>query len=270
MSKTKVITLSIHKGGTGKSTICVNLSYALSKMGYRVLLIDTDDQKNLSRTMGFEENNSFYGNKNFYSCMVNALMDAGGSKDLKDYIMPTGYENIDIVISHEHMNRLEKNMPETKEYYWVVRNVLNGVIDMGIYDFIVIDTDKTQGKMNSSILCASDYIMIPLIPSQYGVEGVGGSIRQINELQTVNPNMEILGVVLNIVDRREKVASETDIAVRKALGDDHVFDTWVLKDVNIDNSQAERLPVAVAYPKTKVVESYSSLAREVIKRVQER
>lgn len=270
MANTIVITLGIHKGGAGKSSICANLSYALSKAGKKVLMIDTDDQMNLSHSFGFSEDMSDVSKKNFYKVMGNYLMEMSGSNDMGDYILQTEYDGLDIVPGHKNISRIPILMSTSSNSYEAMTRIISPLIKSGVYDYILIDTDKAQGELSVSILAASDYVIIPVIPSEYGIEGIGGFLRHFDSVKKFKPALDVMGIVLNVVDSRESAADEVESAITEILGNKILFKTRIVKDRSVDKSQARHQPVAVAFPSTRVVKSYDDLAKEVLERGKDR
>ena len=102
MSATKTICFANNKGGSGKSTTCANVGYSLSTLGKRVLLIDADMQMNLTLQF-FDDEQSLEmakGNKNLYIGVTE-------QKDLSDFVVPTEYENLDLIPSSTLMSGIE-------------------------------------------------------------------------------------------------------------------------------------------------------------------
>ena len=102
MGKTKTICFANNKGGSGKSTTCSNVGYALSAMGKKVLLVDGDMQMNLTLSFFAEEEALAFaaGEKNLYQAVR-------AQKDLKAFVVPTAYENLDLIPSSTLMSSME-------------------------------------------------------------------------------------------------------------------------------------------------------------------
>ena len=249
---TKVISVSIHKGGSGKSSICGNLGYALAELGYKILLIDTDSQKNLTRSYGITEPNE----KNFYR----AFME---KDDIRNHILETEYDNIDIVIGDVGLASIEKKMHSMDYRELRMSEIIAGVVDEGIYDFILIDTSPSLGMLNTSILNATDEILIPVEPTAFGIEGLGVFMEHYKAIKEYNKHLNILGIVLNKIDRRKNLSSDAYQVIEAVFGD-KILKTQIRVDSNIENAQWVNAPLAAEYKGSRAIEDFRSLAKEVI------
>lgn len=258
MRNTVVISVSVHKGGAGKSSVSSNLAYALSQMGYKILGIDTDGQKNFSRVFGKMEAEE----KNFYTAFMR-------KDDISDHILDTDYENIDIVVGDVALASIEKRMHSMDYRELRMSEILTNVIDEGTYDFIMIDTGPSLGMLNTSILNASDEVLIPVEPSAFGIEGLGVFMEHFKAIKEYNRRLNILGIVLNKVDLRENLSTDARTVIEAVFGN-KILKTQILVDSNIKNAQWRNIPVAVKYRNSRAVKNFDSLAEEVIEIVQNR
>lgn len=255
--KTNVISVSLHKGGSGKSSVAANLGYALSEKGQRVLLIDTDSQRNLSHTYGLGTNTE----KNFYKAFMNR-------DDIRKHIVNTTYENIDFVVSAYELAGIEAEMGNIQLREFVVRDLLKEVIKEGVYDYIIIDTNPSLGSLNNSILYGSDYILIPIEPTAYGVDGIEVFINHYNKLKRFHEDLDILGIVLNKIDGRRTKRNEIIQVIEGVFGD-HILNTQIKTDSNIENSQWQHMPVTPylrenGMSSSEIITIFANLADEVI------
>ena len=167
MSMTKVICFANNKGGSGKSTTCSNVGYAMSAMGKRVLLIDGDMQMNLTLSFFDEETALEYAKngKNLYTAMRE-------QKDLYDFIVPTEYENLDMIPSSTLMSSIEFELFTKWQREFILRQGLTKIMALNKYDYILIDSPPTLGCWVMNIMCASDFILIPVEASPWGLFGL--------------------------------------------------------------------------------------------------
>lgn len=133
--ETKIISFVNNKGGSAKSTTCANVGYALTLMEKRVLIIDGDMQLNLSLSFFTEDEvlEISNGEKNLYHAIKN-------QKDLKDYIIHTPYENLDIIISSTLLYSIEYELFPKWQRETVLKRCLKGILESGYYDYILLDT----------------------------------------------------------------------------------------------------------------------------------
>ena len=156
MSLTKTICFANNKGGSGKSTTCANVGYAMSILGKKVLLIDGDMQMNLTLSFFDDEKSLEFAksDKNLYSAIID-------QKDLDEYVIHTGYDNLDIIPSSTLMSSIEFQLFTKWQREYILKRGLQKVKESGNYDYILIDAPPTLGCWVMNIMCASDYLIIP-------------------------------------------------------------------------------------------------------------
>ena len=258
MKKTIVLTITVNKGGSGKTTLSSNLCYVLAQKGYRVLGIDTDGQKNFSRTFGMYDVNE----KNFYEAFIK-------KEDIRNHILKTEYENIDIVIGDVALSLIEKNMYSMDFRELRMSEILEGVKKEGIYDFIIIDTSPSIGMLNTSILHATDEVLIPVEATAFGVDGLGIFMEHYKSVKTYNKNLNMLGIVLNKIDLRENLTEDVREII-EGVFDNKLLKTEILVDANIKNSQWASSTVTSSFKNSRAAVCFESLAEEVIQIVKNR
>ena len=162
MKNTVTICFANNKGGSGKSTTCCNVGYELSKLGYKVLLIDGDMQMNLSLSIFSEDDvlQAAQNGNNIYSAVTN-------QNDIANYITPTNYDNLDMVLSSSLMSNIEFDLFSKWQRELILKKCLENVKKSGQYDFILMDAPPTLGGWVMNMLCASDYIIIPVEASPW-------------------------------------------------------------------------------------------------------
>ena len=261
MKKPTIISVSIHKGGSGKSSVCSNLTYALAQKGYKVLAIDTDSQMNLSHSYDLYSNE-----KNFYKSFVN-------KEPITNHIIKTKYKNIDFVVGDVALATIEKIMPSMYmgEYRAteILKPVTEEISSEFKYDFVLIDQNPSLGMLNTSLLHATDEILIPIEPSAFGIEGLDVFLEHYRSIKEYHKNLKILGIVFNKVDKRENLSQDTLFVVKNVFGD-HLLNTQILVDSNIKNAQWANMPLAVFDKNSRAVKNFNNLAKEVIKIVSSR
>ena len=198
MGKTKVICFANNKGGSGKSTTCANVGCGLAGLGKKVLLIDGDMQLNLSLSYFPEEKVLEFarGEKNLYY----AVKD---QKDLKDYIIPTPYENIDLIPSSTLMSSVEYELFTKWQREFILRKGLRETVDSGKYDYILIDSPPTLGGWVMNVLCASDALIVPVEATPWGLFGLGNMFEFLEVVRPIAPELRMTGLVVTKVDARK-------------------------------------------------------------------
>ncbi|HAG69023.1 MAG TPA: ParA family protein [Lachnospiraceae bacterium] len=255
--KTEAICFTNNKGGSGKSTTCANLGYELSRAGKKVLFIDGDMQLNLSLSF-FDEDRVLT-----LAGSGRTLYDAVKQKrDLTDMIIPTGYEGIDIVPSTTLMSQVDYDLFTMMQREYILRKCLKNVKDSGVYDYILIDAPPTLGIWVINILCASDYVILPIEASPWGFFGLANMFDFLNNLKDVT-DVSIMGVLITKVDERKSYYKQTKDILGN-YGSIHVFDTFIHVDSAIEWAQDSSVPVAVYKKNTRSAVEYRSLAEELI------
>lgn len=275
MKKPTVISVAIHKGGSSKSTTASNLGYALGKLGFKVLLIDTDSQKNLSQTYGFGKPDAAYDYKNFCTALTKMWDLNVEDGDLRKYILNTDYPNIDIIIGSLSLSIESEAMITKDRKEDIIKMMLEGIRGDKYYDFVIFDTDSTLGVLNTSVINASDEVLIPLTATSYGASGLATFIAHFNKkVKQFNSDVNILGVMLGDIDKRESLSIEIPEAIdgflQEVFPGIKMLKTQIPKDANIDKSQGMQVPLEEAFPKSRAIEYYDKLAKEVIKIVKNR
>lgn len=256
--KTKTICFANNKGGSGKSTTCCNIGYELSKMGYKVLLIDGDMQMNLSLSVFGEDQvlASAQSGNNIYTAVTQQT-------DITDYITPTRYEGLDMVLSSSLMSNIEFDLFSKWQRELILKNCLANVKSSGDYDFILMDAPPTLGGWVMNMLCASDYLVIPVEASPWGLFGLANMFEFFATVQQINPDLSLLGVAITKVDTRKNYFKQTVEALQNTDGV-HLFQNYIRTDSSIEWAQDASLPVAVYKPSTRSAKEYKALTEEVV------
>lgn len=256
--KTTTICFANNKGGSGKSTTTCNVGYELSKMGYRVLLIDGDMQMNLSLSLFSEDEvlESAQSGNNIYTAVTQ-------QKDVADYITPTKYENLDMVLSSSLMSNIEFELFSKWQRELILKNCLKNVKNSGKYDFILMDAPPTLGGWVMNMLCSADYLIIPVEASPWGLFGLANMFEFFSTVKQINPDLSLLGVAVTKVDSRKNYFKQTIETLQNTDGV-HLFENYIRTDSSIEWAQDASLPVAVYKPSARSAKEYKALTEEVV------
>lgn len=257
--KTQVICFANNKGGSGKSTTCANVGYALTQLGKKVLLIDGDMQLNLSLSFFSEEDVLKFAQseENLYYAIKN-------QKELKNYIISTPYENLDMIPSSTLMSSIEYELFTKWQREFILKKGITSIKESEEYDYILIDTPPTLGGWVMNILCASDGIVIPVEASPWGLFGLGNMFEFLEEVKQVATDLKVLGIAVTKVDTRKSYFKQT-IDSLKNLEEVPVFETYIRVDSNVEWSQDNNMPI-MAYKKgSRSTQEYMLLTEEILK-----
>ena len=255
--KTKIIAFTNNKGGSGKTTSCANIGYSLSQMGKKVLMIDGDMQMNLTLSFFKEEEVLEFamGDKNLYHAVKK-------QEDLTDYIIPTPYDNIDIIPSTTLMSNMEYELFSKWQRELILRNCLKNVRNSNTYDYILIDAPPTLGGWVMNILCASDYVIVPVEASPWGLFGVANMFEFLNDVFRINEQLSLLGIAITKVDGRKNYYKQTVDAMRQAENV-HLFEHIIRIDSEIEWAQDDSKPVGAYKKNSRSAKEYMELAKEI-------
>ena len=254
--KTKVIAVSNNKGGSGKTTVAGNLAYSLMQQGKKVLLIDADMQINLTRSYDLSKNSE----KSLYDALIK-------ENSLQHYIINTKYPNIDFIISDHMLSAIDMELFTKKLRETVFERILRPVKSENSYDYIIIDTCPFLGLLNYNILVASDYVLVAVELSAFGIEGLEPLTNYFEEARLINTNLQFLGIIETKVDLRESTNDVTREILRD-LFKDKVLNSYIPIDINIKKSQFAGEPLSVFTSGSRAAIAYEDLAKEVISLVE--
>jgi chromosome partitioning protein len=253
---TWVITVTNQKGGVGKTTSVINISAALvSRHGYRVLLIDMDPQGHLGLSLGVKPASTA-------DTIAAPLM---GLRRLSEVAHETSINGLRIVPSNEDLAAVEEQLSRQPGREAVLRGVLTGEISE--YDVVMIDTPPSLGVLTFNAIYAADYILVPVQPRLYSIEGLRRLYKILELMRTrLGRKIEILGHFLTMVDNRYRITHEVREDLRVRLGDG-LLRSEIPSSVRVEEGHFYRSPVVAYAPDTPVASAYAELASEIISRL---
>lgn len=257
---TKVICFANNKGGSGKSTTCANVGYALTQLGKKVLLIDGDMQLNLSLSFFSDDEVLEFaqGNDNLYYAIKN-------QRDLKDYIIHTPYENLDMIPSSTLMSSIEYELFTKWQREFILKRMLASVKESGAYDYILIDAPPTLGGWVMNILCASDHVIIPVEATPWGLFGIGNMFEFLDQVRQISPELSVMGIAITKVDTRKNYFKQTIDTLRE-LENVFVFDTFIRVDSSVEWSQDNNMPIMAYKRSSRSAQEYMALTGEIVEK----
>ena len=258
--KTQVICFTNNKGGSGKSTTCENVGYGLTQLGKKVLLIDGDMQLNLSLSFFSEDEVLAFaqGNNNLYYAIK-------GQKDLKNYIVHTPYENLDMIPSSTLMSSIEFELFTKWQREFILKKCLSSIKESGEYDYILIDAPPTLGGWVMNILCAADSVIIPVEATPWGLFGLGNMFEFLDEVKQIANDLKVLGIVVTKVDTRKNYFKQTFESLHD-LEDVDVFETFIRVDSSVEWSQDNNMPIMAYRKSCRSAQEYMALTEEIVNR----
>lgn len=248
----KVIAVFNQKGGVGKTTTNVNLSASMGKMGKKVLVLDLDPQGNTTSGYGVDKNEV---ENTIYEVMLDNI-------NIKDAIINTEFDNIDVVASATELSGAEIEMTSMENREFVLKNALESVREE--YDYIFIDCPPSLGMLTINSLTAVDSVLIPIQCEYYALEGVSQLMETIKLVKSrLNPNLDIQGVVLSMFDGRANLSIQVVEEVKRYFKGS-VYTTLIPRNVRLAEAPSHGMPVLYYDTKCRGTEAYMELAEEFI------
>lgn len=251
----KVIALVNQKGGVAKTTSAVNLSSCLSEMGHSVLAVDLDAQGNLGYNFGLDTENL---DKTIYDVLAK---DTPAS----DIVHKTNF-GVDVIPSNILLANAEIEISSKMSRETILKNAFKKA---GFeYDFVILDLPPNLSLITLNGLSLADYAIVPLDAGIFSLAGMNQliSVIQLIKENGLNPDLDILGVVLTKVDARTNLSKEIYDTLKEIFGD-KVFETQIHQNIKIAESQKEQKPINFYAPENRGSKEYRSLAKELIEYV---
>lgn len=197
----KIITVSIHKGGTGKTTIAAHLAFLAAERGAKTLLIDLDPQGNASDTVT---------KRRLDPVLIRMASDLFDEAEGKKAMFHAA-DNLDLLPSDDVLLNIEKlELSEAEAFAKRLRAVAAN------YDLVVVDTPPTMGVGMLAPLLASNFVFSPIIPDAYSMKGIQNLADQVERIRkSHNPTLVFLGVMINKWRRNSSQQNDTVATLRR-------------------------------------------------------
>ncbi len=248
-----IISISIQKGGSGKTTTAINLAAALKQLGKSVLLVDIDPQANLSQALGVEE-----PTPNLYS-LIKEEMD-GEESDIKSAILQAG--ELAFVPSSLDLASAELELVSSYGRENMLNLILNPVKNE--YEFILIDCPPAIGMLTVNALVASEYVLMPLQAEFLSYKGVQSFMRSFKRIKRqLNQQLEILGFVLTKYDPRKSMNRNILAQLETDYGD-KVFLTHIRTNIALAKAQEWGVDIFSYDNSSNGAYDYMQLAQELL------
>ncbi len=252
----KVITITNQKGGVGKTTTSINLSFYLAKKGKKTLIIDFDPQGNATSGLGIDK-------RELQKTMCDVML---GEAELKDVVIPVGKKakNLYLAPTIPELANVEVQMAEIEDKFRILKKALSTVGKD--YDFIIIDSPPSLSLLTVNGMIAANYLLLPVQTEFYALEGVAQLLESMNLVKkAMNPKLQLLGVLATMYDRRTVLSSQT-LAELKRFFKDKVFETTIPRNVRLAEAPSHGVAIGQYDRFSKGAKAYKALADEVLER----
>jgi len=251
----RVIAMVNQKGGVGKTTSSINLAAALSEYGRRVLMVDFDPQGALSAGLGA---NPHELETTVYNVMLEKDVTVG------DALISTHIPGVDLLPANIDLSAAEVQLVTEVGREQVLARALRTVRDD--YDVIIVDCQPSLGLLTVNALTAAHGVIIPLVAEFFALRAVALLKDTIEKVQDrINPDLEIDGVLVTMVDLRTTHSKEVIQRIVEAFGE-KVFETVVKRSVKFPDASVAAEPITTYAVKHDGAKAYRQLARELIYR----
>ena len=253
----RIITLANQKGGVGKTTTTINLATALAAIGERVLIVDLDPQGNASTGLGIDRRNREISTYDLVT----------GASTLSGAVTQTAVPDLFIVPSTLDLLGVEMEIAGTADRTLRLRKMLRNADALSCgFTYILIDCPPSLNLLTLNAMAAADSVLVPLQCEFFALEGLSQLLQTVDQVRnSINPDLEIQGIVLTMFDSRNNLANQVVDDVRAHFGET-VYQTVIPRNVRVSEAPSYGKPAILYDLKCAGSQAYLHLASEVIRR----
>lgn len=247
----RIIAVANQKGGVGKTTTAVNLAASLAAQKFNTLLIDMDPQGNAGSGLGTIPGPN---DANIYHVLINKVR-------IEHVARKTEIPGLFVIPSNPQLSGAEIELVGTLARETHLKRALAKVKDL--YDAIIIDCPPSIGLLTINALAAADGVLVPLQCEYYALEGLSHLMESIRLIQgSINPDLEIDGIVLTMVDSRNNLSHQVIDDVRTHFPD-LVFKNVIPRNVKLSEAPSHGKPIVLYSPTSRGAKAYIAFGKEV-------
>lgn len=257
-SKPRILVVANQKGGVGKTTTAINLGTALAAVGAPTLVVDLDPQGNASTGLGITRPQR---KLTTYEVLM-------GEAVIADAVMPTKIPGLSLVPSTVDLSGAELELIDMPRRNFLLKDALADFAksDPGRFSYVLIDCPPSLTLLTVNAMAAADAVVVPLQCEFFALEGLSQLLKTIDLVRaSLNPSLEIQGIVLTMFDKRNRLSDQVAADVRANMGD-KVYKTVIPRNVRISEAPSHGLPALVYDLRCPGSQAYIKLAGELIQR----
>jgi chromosome partitioning protein len=259
----RVLAVSNQKGGVGKTTTAINLGTALAAVGERVLLLDLDPQGNASTGLGIPADQR----------PLTSYDVIRGSCSMLDATVKTLVPGLCVVPANSDLVGLEAQLISDPNRPFKLRDAVAQLAAEQRaagggegFTYVLIDCPPSLSLLTLNALVAAQAVLVPVQCEFFALEGISQLKDTIDQIKaTLNPSLELQGVVLTMHDARTQLSREVAESVRQVFGA-KVYATAIPRNVKIAEAPSHGKPILIYDTSSPGSKAYVGLAREVIER----
>jgi chromosome partitioning protein len=253
VKQTRVIAVLNQKGGVGKTTTTINCAAYIAGRGRTVLVVDADPQGNATSGLGIDK-------ASLESTLCDVLVSG---TDLTNIVFETKTPNLFIAPTDARLASAEIELASRQKREKILKAKLDGVS----YDYVLIDCPPALGLLTINALTAADYVLIPVQAEYYALEGLSQLLQVIQHVRgNFNPDLELLGVVMTMFDKRTTLAEQVYAEIKKHFGE-KLFKTVIPRNVRLAEAPSYGRPISQHDKWSKGARAYKNLAKEITNHV---
>lgn len=250
----RIITVVNQKGGVGKTTTAINVAAFLSELGKFVLLVDMDPQANATSGLGVEKDKIEHG---VYEALAR-------QKRFHDIVWNTAHEGLRVAPATANLAGANIELVDVERREFQLSDLLEEV--KHAYDYIIIDCPPSLGLLTVNSLVAADEILIPVQAEYYALEGLGQLLETIQLIQQhVKPELEVLGAVITMFDKRTKLSGDIMNELYKYFPNG-IFRSVIPRTVRLAEAPSFGQSIFHYEPRGKGARAYERLVREMLEK----
>lgn len=250
-----IISVINNKGGVGKTTTVMNVAAALAKLEYKVLAIDIDGQCSLSLALGIERTKL---EPSIWDVIFNKVSVKKATRSLKTF-------GFDIINANESLSNADLILSSITGREKLLYKELEQISDM--YDFVLLDCPPSMSLITVNALVASDSYIIPVTPQYLSLEGLISMIALVDHMRSnIEGVANLLGILLTIVDHRNKVTPEIIGLIRKHFDED-VFKSEIKINIRLAEAPSFAKDIFQYDSSSSGAKNYMKLTKEIIEKI---